>query len=443
MNKQYKMYKSGKNWVYSMVAVSLLTFGVGFSMQSASLLVEHSVVKADHVEKTAIQSAPDSIFYDTNHFPNISDISSRNPLGIASLFSIFSKNANLGADVNGNVATQTLSNSNRDFGTNTNNMNNSDIDLSYIQNLSGAINDRAFRSEKSAAIFGRSVKLTNDDGHISVDFSRVSTLNSDNTFQDQNGKKYIDFDDYFEQLAQKSDSYINTAQTEGVSVDFSDMNKQVIDVSKANKTSGYIYVDVDYSKLNGPQPITIKGLSSQINGTNVIINVNNAPTNSSTQTQINYVYDNGQLVSGNSENHVLPNHVVWNFGSKIEQVNVSSGRLLGSILAPSATVNAGVNIDGNIVANNVNISGGESHRWDVTTPSSDTPSSDTPSSDTPSSDVPSSDVPSSDTPRSNKNGEKLPDAAKNNQKKGSNLSISLVIGSLWFTSFLLKKNDDK
>ncbi len=38
---------------------------------------------------------------------------------------------------------------------------------------------------------------------------------------------------------------------------------------------------------------------------------------------------------------------------------------MGSILAPNATINAGVNIDGNIVANVVNITGGESHRWDI------------------------------------------------------------------------------
>lgn len=38
---------------------------------------------------------------------------------------------------------------------------------------------------------------------------------------------------------------------------------------------------------------------------------------------------------------------------------------MGSILAPNATITANVNVDGNIIANIVNIKGGESHKWDI------------------------------------------------------------------------------
>ena len=96
----------------------------------------------------------------------------------------------------------------------------------------------------------------------------------------------------------------------------------------------------------------------------------------------------------------MPNHILWNFGDTQTTININSGRMLGSILAPKATINVGVNVDGNIVGANVNVTGGETHRWDVQTPSSEVPSSETPSSEVPSSEVPSSETPSSEVPSS-------------------------------------------
>ena len=57
--------------------------------------------------------------------------------------------------------------------------------------------------------------------------------------------------------------------------------------------------------------------------------------------------------------------MLWNFGKELKKLDVSSGYMMGSILAPNAVVTLNVNVDGNIVAEVVNVKGGESHRWDL------------------------------------------------------------------------------
>ena len=255
---------------------------------------------------------------------------------------------------------------------------NPNNDLSYIQNIENnrTLNDRAFRANNSVAVLGNSIKVAeNSSKQIEINDKRVSTLSTDNTYQDKGTNKYIDFDQYFNDLTSKSSNYMNTSQSAGVETNFQDMNNQSINVSKADQTQKSIYVDIDYSKLSNPQDITIKGLSSKLDGPSIIFNVKNVPyKDASLQTKINYVYDNGTTVKSNGEDHSMPNHVLWNFGTSANTLNVS-GRILGSILAPNATINTTVNIDGNIVASNVNVSG-ETHRWDLQTPSSETPSKD-------------------------------------------------------------------
>ncbi|MGN1279564.1 MAG: collagen-binding domain-containing protein, partial [Limosilactobacillus sp.] len=84
------------------------------------------------------------------------------------------------------------------------------------------------------------------------------------------------------------------------------------------------------------------------------------------QTQIKFYYDDEKNNSVSpSENHAYPNHVLWNFNDSAAHILIQSGYFMGSILAPNATVTANVNVDGNIVANIVNVKGGESHKWDI------------------------------------------------------------------------------
>lgn len=125
-----------------------------------------------------------------------------------------------------------------------------------------------------------------------------------------------------------------------------------------------IYVDLDAQYLMAPQPITIKGISEEKEAPTIIVNIrnSNAELTAGTQTRLIY-HDNGTLSP--SELHPRRNKVLWNFGKELKKLDVSSGYMMGSILAPNAVVTLNVNVDGNILAEVVNVKGGESHRWDL------------------------------------------------------------------------------
>ncbi|HCT82910.1 MAG TPA: hypothetical protein DIC55_05710 [Streptococcus sp.] len=194
----------------------------------------------------------------------------------------------------------------------------------------------------------------------------MDKLKPEDVYQDTTEQTYIDFSDVFQQLISVSTSYTSTPQTKNVISNYSDMNNRYIDVSGVAAGTQIIYVNVPFEYLSYPQPITIKGISNSLTGPTIVINVTGIPDGNqyiSTQVQLNYIDGTNGLP--NSEGHKEPNHVLWNLGTGGQTFNFSSGRFMGSILAPNATINAGVNIDGNIVANIVNITGGESHRWDI------------------------------------------------------------------------------
>ncbi|WP_040388736.1 collagen-binding domain-containing protein, partial [Catellicoccus marimammalium] len=316
------------------------------------------------IEKAGITPTSETIYTDKNWqelgiSPSV--VEKENPLGISSLFHIFANNVNMRADVNGNVATNHLKSGN-DFGVRNPSLENG-YNIDYIENIDGLLASNAFRGGTKEVVFGPSIQLKSQGNSILVNGTPMTHLNNQNTVQENKENQYIDINQELSKLSAKSNVNMNTPESNGVKKNFSDMNNKVIDVSKATPNSdGNIYVNIPYNDLNAPQPITISGVSSDKLGPDIIINVTNIPKNASINTQINVKYDDGST-QGTGEEHQKYNKILWNFGSEDNTINFNSGRFMGSILAPNSTINAGVNIDGNIVAKDVNISGGESHSW--------------------------------------------------------------------------------
>ena len=295
---------------------------------------------------------------------DIEHLDAKSVLLLASLFHIFANEANLGADVNGNIAVGILGGS-IDFGTRGDSIHLSNGDIYYIQNLKDAINSGSFRNPAfNHVIFGNDIDIKVIDGKVYVNGQVMNNLKPEEVFYDGD-ISYIDFQTVFKRLINASNFYTNQQTSNGVIIDFKDMNNQFIDVSNATATDGVIYVNIPSSILRGPQPIKIYGLSSNVNAPTVIINVIDDLGRIDIHAQIHLYYDGKDSPVNSNESHEVPNHVLWNFGSNANIVNISSGRFMGSILAPNATVNVHVNVDGNIVANIVNVIGGESHRWDI------------------------------------------------------------------------------
>ncbi|WPU43516.1 mucin-binding protein [Limosilactobacillus reuteri] len=297
---------------------------------------------------------------------DINDLNTNSVLKLASLFHIFANQASLSADTNGNLAVKILNGSN-DFGTRGDSYNLTSGDIYYIQQLAKHLQSNAFRNKTfNHVVLGKDVNVSIENNKVLINGITMDNLKPEDVYQDTNGRAYIDFSDVFQQLVKASTSYASTPQSKGVISNYDDMNNRYVDVSKVATGTQIIYVNVPFKYLSAPQPITIKGISQEENGPTIVINVTDIPNgdqNISTQVQLDY--DDGTNSLPNSEGHSEPNHVLWNLGTGEQVFNFSSGRFMGSVLAPNATINAGVNIDGNIVANIVNITGGESHRWDI------------------------------------------------------------------------------
>ena len=297
---------------------------------------------------------------------DINDLNTNSVLKLASLFHIFANQASLSADTNGNLAVKILNGSN-DFGTRGDSYNLTSGDIYYIQQLAKHLQSNAFRNKTfNHVVLGKDVNVSIENNKVLINGITMDNLKPEDVYQDTNGRTYIDFSDVFQQLVKASTSYASTPQSKGVISNYDDMNNRYVDVSKVATGTQIIYVNVPFKYLSAPQPITIKGISQEENGPTIVINVTDIPNgdqNISTQVQLDY--DDGTNSLPNSEGHSEPNHVLWNLGTGEQVFNFSSGRFMGSVLAPNATINAGVNIDGNIVANIVNITGGESHRWDI------------------------------------------------------------------------------
>lgn len=326
---------------------------------------------------------------------DINNLDNRSVLLLASLFHIFANEANVGNDVNGNIAAGILG-GNHDFGTRGESINLTQGDIYYIQQLKDALNTGSFRNEAfNHVVFGSDVKVEIRDGRVYVNDQLLANLTPEDVFKDGAGTVYIDFAKVFERLIEASDFYASQETANGVIIDFSDMNNKFIDVSKAEAVDNVIYINVPADQLSGPQEIKIFGLSSHKDAPTIVINVTGADGTVDVNTKIHLYYDGSSTPVPNGESHQVPNNILWNFGNNAAVVNIASGRFMGSILAPKGTVNVYVNVDGNIVANVVNIIGGESHRWDIQpTPEPDTPGPDNP--DTPEPEKP--DTPDPDKP---------------------------------------------
>ncbi len=283
------------------------------------------------------------------------------------MFHIFANDASLNADTNGNLAVGVLHHSN-DFGTLEESANLTEGDIDYIQQLADNLQGNAFRNTTfNHVVFGKDVKITTDeDNRVLVNGVPIENLKPEDVYQDADGSTYIDFEKVFDELIQNSTQFSSQSDSAGIKKDFSDQNNRYVDVTNATPTDNIIYVNVPFSVLNAANPISIKGISSDTNGPTIVINVTDIPDGTqSISTQVQLEYGSSTSSLNNSNSHSEPNHVLWNLGIEDQTFNFVSGRFMGSILAPEATIQAGVNIDGNIVADTVNITGGETHRWDI------------------------------------------------------------------------------
>ena len=150
-------------------------------------------------------------------------------------------------------------------------------------------------------------------------------------------------------------------ETQGVTYDFSDQNNRYIQVD----STGAGYLNLKYSEFgNTDTPLNIKGFTSGNSGS-LIINVDCSGAAGSIKVASEIkVYVDGQPVSHSETVDFSTGKVIWNFINTSNSTSIFLQNYFGQIIAPNADVTAN-NGNGNIIANNVTVSG-ETHRHDFT-----------------------------------------------------------------------------
>ncbi|AUJ27582.1 hypothetical protein [Lactobacillus helveticus] len=188
------------------------------------------------------------------------DQNKHNALGVAGMFNIFSKETNISADTNGNVATKTYHSGN-EFGARGKSHNlTATKDVNYIEKIED-IGANGFRAQDQTVVVGKDSDNVQKQGNqVFVNGKRLDHLHAKDLRKEDEihlGHKYIDIDREFKKLELNSNSFARNKQSEGMQVNFNDMNNRYIDVSNAKKDEfNNIYVDLDAQYLMAPQPIT-------------------------------------------------------------------------------------------------------------------------------------------------------------------------------------------
>ena len=345
------------------------------SKDSATTTHETSEIEADATKEVfkaeatpnSAQAIPSggSVYADHRDLTN-------NTLGIASQFHIFAYEASLHTHTAGNLAVASL-NGLVDFGT-TNRLELLDRDITYIQKIikiasSSFVSAGNIRDNK--VIFGEGITIDiSDPRRPLVAKTHIDHLLASEVYQDQPGETYIDFPAEFAKLAGINVSLSQrTPNASYANADFKDENNRTIDVSQMTPdAAGQIIINLAADVLNKDRPLIIKGVSPEATGNTIIFNVNtNGQSSYSSRSEMKVTYPDGSVRANKDADAYGDNHLLWNFHNNQQTFTGTitvDARFQGSVLAPSATLIAKQNMDGNLIAKRVEV-WGETHRWDL------------------------------------------------------------------------------
>ncbi|EGP5030773.1 collagen-binding MSCRAMM adhesin Scm [Enterococcus faecium] len=276
-------------------------------------------------------------------------------LGIAGQFHVFAKNkTTVNAHTDGNIATHELD-ANNNFGTELHEgLLNQEIN--YIQKTDSFINSSGIPTGDTRVnkfVVGSDVDVALQDGHPTVNGSRLDHLTPDDFYKDRDGNEYIDFEQEFARLnVAANDLATATPGKTYTAADFPDMNNRTIDLTGLSDC-GFLLVNIDAEVLTMNTPLQIINPSDQV----VVFNVINSSSALNVQSPIKY---------NDRSNHETEDfsdaNISWNFGNEMTDLTISAP-FQGTILASNATIHITQNQDGTIIGTNV-ILDAATNRWD-------------------------------------------------------------------------------
>lgn len=318
---------------------------VNLSLMSVLLL--HLFFPIQVIAETFLPQDPGSVYDDLTGDYGV--------LGIASQFHVFAKEkTTINAHTEGNVATSVLSATNN-FGTSisTGDLNK---EINYAQSVETIISSAetaASVKRSNKFIVGPNNVITTENDKIIVNGTRLDHLSVDEFYQDREDAQYIDFNKEFENLMLTSNMLMSLDPLKTYTPDdFPDMNNRVIDCTDLVGDQPYV-INVAASVLAKNTPLRINNPEGKV----LIINVVDAPTNFSVQSQIQYNKRSNHQTEDFSDANIS-----WNFGNLTEKLEINAP-FQGTIIAPCADITVNQSQDGTIIGKNV-ILNATTNRWD-------------------------------------------------------------------------------
>ena len=294
-------------------------------------------------------TAPDyAIYYRAN-----------SPLGTAGSFHIVAfGQARLNAHTNGNVLAKDLY-AGSNFGT-----NNLANELSYVQNYVQVHSVSASHSEHVLAFgSGNTVGFVDNGNAFSINGTKNDRPYHLVQDRDSDAAPLIDLARVKAEITQISDAMRSFPAAKLTYTSAQELGKNYSQLSLDQPTGVGV---VSYTaaelreKLGGY--VRVDGFQTGHNGT-VIINVDCTGVKTVTMPQARVVID-GQEQSTSEVTEFYAGKVIWNFVNA-RGVTINTHLMTGAVIAPGATVNIQQNLNGTVVAENINVNA-ESHRTDFT-----------------------------------------------------------------------------
>ncbi|MQM73655.1 MAG: hypothetical protein FRC53_09640 [Pseudoramibacter sp. EUB1.1] len=315
------------------------------------------MVWADGVK---IEDSPTARFTDSA-FDQYHDSEAESILGpVGSFHLVAFDTLHLNAHCNGNFATNDLqANSN-------NGTNNYGSEVNYAKHFTSG---SPGAGEDDILVVGdrnNTIGTTDGGNAIMLNGSKLDRIK--HIIKSEN---FIDLADWKAKTQAVSNNYKSHSTSDSVTTDFSERNNQMITV---NQAGSFLNLTATSNGLNGiasDAPLNI----DVGNGNNIVINVDcsQVPANGTLSLPDCKTILKGQELNNREVTEFNENFITWNFTNIPSGMTIDAKLMIGSILAPGATVNLNQNLNGTCVADTIYVKA-ESHRDDSrgTTPNTPT-----------------------------------------------------------------------
>lgn len=278
------------------------------------------------------------------------------PLGVAGSFHIVAfDTATLSTHTNGNILAHTLR-ADSNFGT-----NNYSDELTYAMYYQ-KLNSTSASANGHILVVGSDNTVTIGGNNDNVYINGVKIDKPNNILQDSNTATapFIDLNAVNVEVAGISSRLAKSADG-GITASFLDQNNRYM---KLDDPSSVGYYTIKASELNNysNNPLRMQGFTKDGNGT-IILNVDCTGVKT-VNVPVATIWIDGKEQSTAEVTEFSNGKVVWNF-INASGVTINTNRMTGMVIALGATVNIKQNLNGTVIAQNVNVQA-ESHRTDFT-----------------------------------------------------------------------------